>query len=792
MDESVHNPPPPPPEGPTRPEGPPDREGTPDSGRRQPGPAAEGKRLTFRDRVLAEAVRVAEGTETGRKGVNAATRAGRNAGGDFEHRIATRAGAMPDAQKLSDALGQVGTATAVVVMVGLILSAIAGGAAAATALRSADQEPVNAFWVLGSLLGVQTLLLLAWVIVMVIPNASQTMAVASLGGIALGLGRKASRWVNRGVYHAAAIEATIATQAGGGAGRGRSIGRWTFSAISHGLWLSFNVGAMALLVTLLTVRQYAFSWETTILTADSYVKLTRGLAWLPDAAGIDTPDEVQIRATRGPGMNGAMREASDAWSGLIVGCMLFYGVAPRLLLLAFSLGERRAACRKYRLDTSRPEFLLLRPLLMPGTASIGVVGKPADGVGVGFRPDETPSRAGPPRRPLGPPAIVGVELPRAPEQWPPRLPNAGLNTNDWWDLGLADGRDDRLRILAELAGSGTEPSALITVCALTTTPDRGVAAFLSDLAGALNQPPILLLTAGDALRRRVASSDVGERVADWVDAASRASFDPDRVIELDLDNVTAVSAAGLAELLGDGESDASPVRRIEPAFGLIVRHVEDWGSSAGENAQGPTAKKQAELHRELADLYRNEQPRWRDLLHGSSGALEKFAKRLKSDDVREQLKAGGERMIRLLPPRLKSSSRWLAAGATAGALGCVAAATFITPIAIGALPIWTGLGAAIGGAASLGSVGKNADNSSLQDADAACGFADAIRAATLFTILLEAQGRGEAAITRILDASIPDEPDADTPEPDTPRAAREWLNDVRHRFDLALALEAGS
>ncbi len=75
-------------------------------------------------------------------------------------------------------------------------------------------------------------------------------------------------------------------------------------------------------------------------------------------------------------------------------------------------------------------------------------------------------------------------------------------------------------------------------------------------------------------------------------------------------------------------------------------------------------------------------------------------------------------------------------------------------------------------------------------ANAACGFADALRAATLFALLLESQGRGESEITRILDVSIPDESPEDSPEPDTPQAARAWLDDVRHRFDLALAGEA--
>ena len=59
-------------------------------------------------------------------------------------------------------------------------------------------------------------------------------------------------------------------------------------------------------------------------------------------------------------------------------------------------------------------------------------------------------------------------------------------------------------------------------------------------------------------------------------------------------------------------------------------------------------------------------------------------------------------------------------------------------------------------------------------------------AAALFAVLLEIQGRGEEAITRILDVVAND----DIPEMSDPAAVSRWLDSVRHRFDLALAREA--
>ena len=60
---------------------------------------------------------------------------------------------------------------------------------------------------------------------------------------------------------------------------------------------------------------------------------------------------------------------------------------------------------------------------------------------------------------------------------------------------------------------------------------------------------------------------------------------------------------------------------------------------------------------------------------------------------------------------------------------------------------------------------------------------DAIRAAALFALLLELQGRGESEITRLLDAALPENDDLAGAEP---HAARAWLDDVRHRLDMAL------
>jgi hypothetical protein len=67
-------------------------------------------------------------------------------------------------------------------------------------------------------------------------------------------------------------------------------------------------------------------------------------------------------------------------------------------------------------------------------------------------------------------------------------------------------------------------------------------------------------------------------------------------------------------------------------------------------------------------------------------------------------------------------------------------------------------------------------------------WGDAVRAATLFAVLLELQGRSESAISAVLDEVF-----AESAPPLAERTdLGPWLDEVRHRFDLALAGEGRS
>ncbi len=440
-----------------------------------------------------------------------------------------------------------------------------------------------------------------------------------------------------------------------------------------------------------------------------------------------------------------------------------YGFAPRVALLALCLWRLGRARRSFRLDTTRPGYLRLRPRLMPQSQSLGVIDPETSGEG-----DLEPLQASspvPPRRDGGAPAVLGVEIEPPATAWPPPVGSVA-----WHDLGFVDGRSDRQRVLAELGNAGGGPSVTVVVCGLTTTPDRGIASFLRDVRQASGARMAMVLTGGEALRKRGNGAQLATRVDDWRVLAGGIGLAGDDVIELDLDHLTDASAARLASLVGAEGPAQGAGRRIEDAFTVIVDHARRWPAAPA----APDFKQQSALHEAIGKLYRTEMTTWAQRLRlpDAAGLTRNLA---------ESLQGGARQVVAILPPRLKTDVRWVASGAVAGALGCVTAAALLSPVAIAALPLWSALGAAVTAVVrATVSGGATAD---ADDTTGGGGRGDAVRAAALLALLLELQGRDEAAISRILDTVLDEPADA---ELQTPRNIQRYLDGLRHRLDLAL------
>lgn len=704
-----------------------------------------GEQSDFRDQLLAEAVRLHEDAQGFAIDDSQADASAQQVNGDFETRIIARARALTHAPTLQTAFQQLHTTFGLTLGIALFVALMSGVGVARMALNSDPNGPVmNFFWVLGSVLGVPTLALLIWLVLLWVRPG--TMFSNSLGGdFIFLLMRRINQWLHKGPMHVAAAQAMASVYAR------TPVGRWTLSAISHLLWLVFLIGCLLSLLLILSTKQYTFAWETTILSDRAYIILTRTLASLPEAVGFSAPNPEQIAASHWMGQGDPPAEAREAWSGLLIGSLMVYGIFPRIILLVFCFLARQQAIMGFRLNTTLPGYARLETRLLPASQPLGVVDPDDD------KADLTPALPLPaPQRSVaatGPPAIMGFEVNQPVSHWPP--PVEGVQ---WLDLGFVDSRNDRKNALERVRHAANPPRIIAIVCSVTITPDRGTQGFINAVQQASSSPVLIILTDGQRLRERGSNHEAEQRFRDWRELAMNAQVSEEQVIDLDLNHLTEASRAKLTAAIKGANTVSTSGHHLEQAFSLIVQHVQGW-------SENPNASAQAELHRDIAALYQNQRNTWQTLLRTQLPT---------SGNVVGQLKSSANQMIDLLPERLRINPKWHAAGAVAGALGCVAAATLMAPAAITSLPLWAGLGAA------LPMVIKPDKVQNLKQETIVVDFTEAVNGATLFALLLELQGNDEIQITRTIDRVIGD---TELPPIQTAEATRQWLDTLQARFD---------
>lgn len=489
---------------------------------------ARKQRFGLSDRLLAEAVRLLEDSRDAPFDDPAADAHAQARAEDFESRIVIRAARLSVGKPIRAALRRMRTAVGAATTLGIAVAFLAG--TGTVRLMFDTTQPVNFFSVLAALLGLPTLALAAWLLLMLFRPGLPSFNL--FGGFAVAAARLGLRGAPP---DASALQAARAT---GVLFSGSGPGLWLISGISHAIWLSFLCGATLSVLFLLGTRQYDFVWETTILDADSYRVMADWLAVVPQAMGFSAPDAAQLAASQWTG--GGLPDAGTrrAWAGLLTGSLFLYGLLPRGLLLVLCLGLAWRGRARYRLDTTRIGFARLRARLMP-TAHAGRVvdADPSNGR------DATPA----PDLPLGGTGAVGtgevavfaLEIEPPASAWPPPVPGI-----DWRDLGTVDDRASRHRLFAEIAAA--PPRAALAVCAMGATPDRGVQVLLSEIQAHHKVPVLLLLTGGgelDATRR-------DRRLEDWRSLADHAGIRAERVCEIDLDRPAADGIDCLARLLG--------------------------------------------------------------------------------------------------------------------------------------------------------------------------------------------------------------------------------------------------
>lgn len=396
---------------------------------------------------LTEAVRLRE-EHAGPLDDDEANRQARARGGDLPTLIEARALWLARRDGLLEALRHWRQGARLGGLV-LALLALFTGAGLAWAALGDGQRPVNVFWALGSLLGLNLLTLLGWLLGFFFAGDSG----GALGRLWLWLSEKLARDA-RAAQLAPALLVVLERQ---------RLGRWLLGLGVHGLWALAMGSALLTLLALLATRRYGFVWETTILGENAFIGLTQALGALPALLGFGVPDAEQIRASGALGVD--VESARQRWAGWLVGVLLVYGLLPRLLLAAFCRWRWRRGRRALRLDLELPAYRLLRERLQPSSERIGIR-DPA--------PAQFPElHAGAQLDGSQGAVLVAIELDDD-HPWPPPLPS-GIA-----DGGRLDDRQQRRHLLDQL--TRFPPRRLAIACDPRRSPDRGTLALIGELS----------------------------------------------------------------------------------------------------------------------------------------------------------------------------------------------------------------------------------------------------------------------------------------------------------------------
>nr|WP_289056968.1 DUF2868 domain-containing protein [uncultured Psychrobacter sp.] len=241
--------------------------------------------------------------------------------------------------------------------------------------------------------------------------------------------------------------------------------RWYLGRFSHQLWLATLTGMLLAIVFLLIVRQYSFSWESTLLSDQALITLTQILGWLPSLVGFDVPDSTAIAQSRM--VTEAMPlSAARQWAGLLVGSLLMYGIVPRAIAWAFcALMFRR---KKMRLDIKQPYYQKILNFWQRHVVD-------ADD----FK--EAPAPVAPKATvSAGKKLVALLEYPAKQDNWWLGGLDADINDNsEIEDFGIVDDRDDMERLTSYL---DKHPVQVLLGVHSNALPDRGTLRKLDRIA----------------------------------------------------------------------------------------------------------------------------------------------------------------------------------------------------------------------------------------------------------------------------------------------------------------------
>ena len=265
--------------------------------------------------------------------------------------------------------------------------------------------------------------------------------------------------------------------------------RWIRSRISHQIALCGLLGMFTASLMLLTVRQYQFNWQSTLLTDQHFAQIIHALAWLPAQLGIPTPSPSIIAAAR----NHYHSEHAAAWGILLLGSILCYGIAPRLI--AWLICWQQSRRHRLTLNLALPYY---QNIIQKWQQQI--IDDDSD-----YQPDHpiiAPTKI--PLNHTGAHWAILLEAPDAPDNW-----YSHILGQDWTNKGSIVERAQLADLITELAA---QPVQLLIGIRAQQTPDRGIVRQISKLAQATQHNIIIQLLPSNPSSQTPAEQ---ERRAQW-------------------------------------------------------------------------------------------------------------------------------------------------------------------------------------------------------------------------------------------------------------------------------------
>lgn len=428
-----------------------------------------------------------------------------------------------------------------------------------TALQTVNAEgnQLNIYWLLLLLLGVNAISMLFWLLFV--------MRAAIAGRVAKGRSRHEIandrlspvltffHWLvaklSNGLHQRVLFSNWAGTHLLG------RVGQWTNSQLLHSAWLSYLLGGLLALLLTFSGKQYDFVWGSTILPDTVFVNATEKLGVLPNKLGFAVPSEQQILAAQtfttralttqtttrtatapitskqeSPLSEQAATQSRAHWASFLLGCIVVYGLLPRLLCWLLSSLMLALVKRRCEVDWEQAYFFQMRMRLQAESAVLGVVDEddsPADQRKPAIADKESVARN---MMTLSDLQIEQNALVAAFEWGDDALPKLPMQAEQF--VGLINDSTAQQELLQQIS----EPSSsLCLLVALERVADRGATRFLQQL----NQHCDLSIL---IVRRAAAESDLA-RWSAWKMVAERIDLPAEK---LQLLSLTAMPEWGAA------------------------------------------------------------------------------------------------------------------------------------------------------------------------------------------------------------------------------------------------------